>query len=170
MATKTKIKVHCKFDQMEDPSRLKPHPRNPRMHPQAQIDILAKSIKATGWRRSATVSKRSGFLVAGHGAVEAAKVLGCLVPVTRQPFKSKEEEYSFMIADNRLAEISAWNDEELNALLKEIEDSVELTGFSMEQLQDTEASVPTPAPGEDRNLPVQHQCPKCGHTWAGKPS
>lgn len=125
-----KIKVHCHYDKLEDAGKLKPHPRNPRTHPPEEIEALARIIKETGWRRVVTISKRSGFVVRGHGALEAAKLLGCPVPVEIQNFRSEAEEHAHMIADNRLAELAEWNDEELAKLLKDIsKESRGLTGF-----------------------------------------
>jgi hypothetical protein len=43
------------------------NPRNPNVHPERQIELLAKIISAQGWRAPITVSTRSGFVVRGHG-------------------------------------------------------------------------------------------------------
>jgi len=129
-----KPKVHCRYDKLEDAENLKPHPRNPRTHPEEEIKSLANIIKETGWRRPVTVSKRSGYIVRGHGALEAAKVLGCQVPVEMQNFRSDAEEHAHMIADNRLAELAAWNDEQLSKLLSELDTQINLSGFDQSEL------------------------------------
>lgn len=61
------IPIHCSYTDLIDPTELVPNPRNPNQHPKKQIELLAKIIQSQGWRTSVTVSKRSGFVVRGHG-------------------------------------------------------------------------------------------------------
>src|SRR5262245_5749664 len=68
--------VRCAFDVMVGIEKLVTNPRNPNQHPQTQIALLAKVINHQGWRSPIVVSNRSGFIVAGHGRFEAAKLLG----------------------------------------------------------------------------------------------
>ena len=126
------IKIHCKFDRLEPAENLKPHPHNPRTHPAEEIEALARVIRGTGWRRPVTVSKLSGFIVRGHGALAAAKVLGCAVPVEFQDFKDDAEETAHLIADNRLAELAEWNNVELAGLLKSLDGDLDLSGFDLQ--------------------------------------
>lgn len=167
------ITVHCRYDRLEAPAKLKPHPRNPRIHPAEQIQSLAEIIKTTGWRRPVTISKRSGCIVHGHGAVEAAKLLGCPVPIEVQPFCDAAEEHAHMIADNRLAELSAWNDAVLAGLLKELEaeTALETSGFDGTEMEQMLAQLnlqvePVTADTQsrlDQKTPVE--CPKCHHRF-----
>lgn len=54
------------------------------------------------------VSKLSGYIVAGHGRLEAAKELGVsIVPVEYQNFASEDNELTVLVGDNRLAELSS---------------------------------------------------------------
>jgi len=53
-----------------------PHPRNPNKDPAKQLEQLAQVIRHQGWRNAIVVSKRSGFMVAGYGRLEAAEKLG----------------------------------------------------------------------------------------------
>ena len=72
---------------MAKPDDLKSHPDNYNTHPPAQLRALAKIIEEQGWRRPVVVSKLSGCIVAGHGAVMAAIENGQdLVPVEWQEF------------------------------------------------------------------------------------
>lgn len=66
------IPVFCAHDEIVDTLKLVPNPKNPNKHPQEQIELLTRIIKATGWRQPITVSKRSGFVVKGHGRLLAA--------------------------------------------------------------------------------------------------
>jgi DNA modification methylase len=83
---------------------LKPHPKNPNKHSQEQIDRLSVLIKYQGFRHPIIVSKRSGFIVAGHGRLEAAKRLKMTsVPVDFQDFPDDDAEYAFLVSDNAIA-------------------------------------------------------------------
>jgi hypothetical protein len=127
------IPIHCAFDEVVDVASLVPNPRNPNRHPEAQIDLLARIIKAQGWRAPITVSNRSGFVVRGHGRLLAAQLAGWdQVPVDRQDYATEAEEWADLIADNRLAELAEKDDAALLQMLKELEASqaLPLTGYS----------------------------------------
>lgn len=133
------IRVYCAYDEMVDIDKLVPNPRNPNKHPQKQIDLLAKIIKYQGWRVPITVSKRSGFVVRGHGRLMAAQKLGLeKVPVDFQDYANEAEEWADLIADNRIAELAEMDDTMLKDLLQEIDTGaidMELTGFTAEELE-----------------------------------
>lgn len=128
------IKVHCAYDEMWPLVKVVPHPRNPNTHPEKQIQLLAKIIEGHGWRAPITISKRSGFIIRGHGRFAAAQLLGCdEVPVDLQDYESEAEEYADMIADNRIAELSEIDQDELNKLVAELDGmqyDTSLLGFS----------------------------------------
>jgi hypothetical protein len=56
------------------PCELKPDPRNPRKHPRPQVRALARSIEQFGFNAPILVDKQHQ-VVAGHGRLEAAKLL-----------------------------------------------------------------------------------------------
>ena len=64
------IEIHCVYSELRDPRELKPNPLNPNRHSAHQISLLASIIQEGGWRNCITVSKRSGFVVRGHGRLE----------------------------------------------------------------------------------------------------
>lgn len=116
--TEDGFKVFCAFDSLTAIDDLKPNPNNPNKHPKEQIKQLAKIIKFNGWRAPITVSKRSGFIVRGHGRLAAAKELGTTsVPVDFQEYDDDASEYADLIADNQIAELSATDDLMLDNLL-----------------------------------------------------
>ena len=116
--TEDGFKVFCAFDSLMATDDLKPNPNNPNKHPKEQIKQLAKIIKFNGWRAPITVSKRSGFIVRGHGRLAAAKELGTTsVPVDFQEYDDDASEYADLIADNQIAELSAMDDLMLDNLL-----------------------------------------------------
>lgn len=102
------IEVWCAYDKLVKIEELIPHPKNPNTHPQSQIKILAQNIRYHGWRHPIVVSKLSGYIVAGHGRLEAAKELGVsIIPVEYQNFASEDNELAVLVGDNRLAELSS---------------------------------------------------------------
>lgn len=123
---------------MVDNAKLVPHPRNPHKHGNKQIALLAKIIEHQGWRAPITVSKRSGFIVAGHGRLEAAKLLHLeQVPVDYQDFATEADEYAHLIADNRIAELAETDDQLLEQLLAELNSTgldMDLSGFDQAAL------------------------------------
>lgn len=133
-------KIQCSHTKTEDPGALIPHPKNPNTHPPAQVDLLAKVIKHQGWRNPIVVSKRSGFVIAGHARLKAAIALGLdQVPVDYQEFETEADEWTHLVADNKLAELADPNDSMLAELLQELTaDGVdlELTGFGEDDLSE----------------------------------
>lgn len=80
-------------------------------------------IEAQGWRQSVKVSTRSGFIVSGHGRYEAARLLGCPVPVDFQDYPSEAEELADLLADNRIAEMAEMDEKMLAELFAVIDES-----------------------------------------------
>jgi len=167
------IIVYCSHDKIVPLDELKPNPRNYNKHPEAQIALLAKNIKAVGWRHPITVSNLSGQIVAGHARLEAARRLGLSsAPVNFQDFKDASEEMAVLIADNRLAELAEASMPELKDLLLELDTGaldMELTGFDNKAMEDLMTQFHVP----DENKPIdeaamtdtKNECPKCGFKW-----
>jgi ParB-like chromosome segregation protein Spo0J len=130
------IKVFCSHTEMRDPVSLVEHPRNYNTHPAEQIRLLAKIIKHQGWRNPITVSKRSGYVVKGHGRLAAAMLLKCdEVPIDLQDYKDEASELAEMIADNRIAELAEADQDALKGLLLDENFNgfdIELTGFDQD--------------------------------------
>jgi len=120
------------------PGSLKPHPRNPRVHPESAIEKLARSIKEFGWTNPVLVSK-DGFVLAGHARLKAAKEAGIKkVPILHLNLEGKKAE-AYLIADNKLQEDTRWDIPKLKELLVEIDDGdldLKLTGFDEGELKD----------------------------------
>lgn len=146
MNNNTAVEVHCSHSEMVDLFSLVPNPRNPNTHPVKQIELLAKIIKNYGWRHPIIVSKKSGFVVAGHGRREAALLLNLeKVPVDYQDFKNEAEEWAVLINDNKIAELAEMNQEELASLVAELGkdfdfDLLAMTGAEIAELMATSSS------------------------------
>lgn len=85
-------------------SALKPYPRNARTHSKRQVEQIARSIDRFGFTNPVLVDDAM-MIIAGHGRVEAAKLLGLeQVPIVRLSHLNDAE----ILADNRLAEKAGW--------------------------------------------------------------
>lgn len=90
---------------------LKSYPRNPRTHSAKQIRQIAESIKRFGFTNPILMDA-NGSIIAGHGRVEAARLLGIeRVPTIRLDRMSEAEQRAYIIADNKLAENAGWDRE-----------------------------------------------------------
>ncbi len=120
------------------PEDLLPSPNNARVHPPRQLRALAKSIKAFGFL-SPVVTDAKYKLLCGHGRVEAAKMAGLeAIPVVRADALSEAQCRAFMLADNRLSELGAWNRDQVAVELQCIIDlglpEIEVTGFTLNDI------------------------------------
>ena len=161
-------KIYCAHTDVVATDSLIENPRNPYRHPEDQIIALAKIIRHQGWRNPIVVSRRSGFVVKGHGRLLAARMLGLdTVPVDYQDYENEAAEWADMVADNKIAELSNMDEDELNAIIRELDGQIdlELTGFQtseinnilsqIEEMNEVPDSVPLDADNDSTvtNLP-----------------
>jgi len=86
---------------------LKPDPANPRLHSKKQIRQIANSIETFGFNVPVLVDAELN-VIAGHGRLSACRALGWTeVPTLCLDHLTSAQARAFMIADNRLTEISA---------------------------------------------------------------
>lgn len=145
----TPIVVNCRFHELVPVSKLVENPRNPNRHPLAQIEALAKLIETNGWRSPVVVSRRSGFIVKGHGRFEAAKRLATEVPVEFQDYTTEAEEWADMMADNRIAELAEIDVTSLHGLLVDTKAaglSLDAAGFTDAAFLELEKSINVATP------------------------
>jgi ParB-like chromosome segregation protein Spo0J len=125
--------IHCSYTKIENLKNLKEHPRNPNRHGPEQIRLLAKNIKTLGWRHPILVSSLSGYIVAGHARLQAAREIGVkTAPVDVQPFENESDEMAYLVADNKIAELSEIQASKIKQLLDQIKTEdidIELTGY-----------------------------------------
>ena len=116
---------------------LKPYPGNARTHSKKQVKQIAASIERFGFTNPVLVSDE-GEIIAGHGRVAAARLLGWKsVPTLALSHLSDAERRAYVLADNKLALNAGWDREflaiELQGLI-EFDFDVELTGFSLAEI------------------------------------
>lgn len=125
-----------------------PYAKNARLHSDDQVKELAQGIAAYGFINPITINA-DGVIIAGHGRIMAAQMLGYeKVPAQRLTHLSPEEEEALRLFDNKSALNSKWDTEILAEVLGELK-SVgpinglhlsELTGFDARELR----SIMTP--------------------------
>jgi DNA modification methylase len=118
-------------------SVLRPFPRNARTHSKKQVQQIARSIERFGFTNPVLVSD-NGEIIAGHGRVRAAALLGmATVPTIALSHLSEAERRAYVLADNKLALNAGWDSEILSIELQGLIDldfDVTLTGFSLAEI------------------------------------
>jgi len=115
---------------------LIPYAKNARVHDEAQIAQIAGSIKEFGFNNPVLIDKDNG-IIAGHGRVMAARKLGLTeVPTILLDHLNETQRKAYILADNRIAINSTWDNEMLSLELMDIKDDVSLAmlGFSLDEL------------------------------------
>ncbi len=122
----------------KDPAQLLRRDRNPRIHPRRQIQQISASIKEFGFVNPVLVDA-ADRIIAGHGRVEAAKLLGMRdIPTLCVEHLTPAQIRAYVIADNRLAELAGWDRKllalELQDLSVEPSFDVVVTGFETAEI------------------------------------
>jgi ParB-like chromosome segregation protein Spo0J len=141
----------------KDPDQLKKRPRNPRTHTSKQIKQIAASIKEFGFISPVLVDG-SDEIIAGHGRVEAAKLVGMSdVPTVRVDHLTPAQIRAYVIADNKLAENAGWDRElltlELQELSVDLNFDVTITGFETAEVDLLIDELGAEAPDEADQVP-----------------
>lgn len=162
--------------ELRDINALAPYARNPRLHGEGQIEQIAASIKRWGFTIPLLVDE-AGQLIAGHARLEAAKKLELQrVPAMVARGWTDAQKRAYVIADNRLAMNSSWDD----ALLIDELSGLKMTDFDLAALGFTEAELADmigapdaeefgPASEDDQQRLDQKSpitCPECGHVFS----
>ncbi len=119
---------------------LLPRERTPRTHSKKQIRQIADSITAFGWTNP-ILTDGDDRVVAGHGRLAAAKLLGIdSVPTICRSDMTEAQLRAYAIADNRLAENAGWDPALLAIELSYIADldvsfDLTLTGFDLGDIE-----------------------------------
>lgn len=116
---------------------LIPYVNNSRTHSDEQVMQVASSIKEFGFTNPILIDDDGG-IIAGHGRLMAAKKLGLdEVPCIRLGHLSEAQRKAYVIADNKLALNSGWDNDLLKIELMQL-DSIDfdlnLTGFDLSEL------------------------------------
>jgi DNA modification methylase len=118
---------------------LRPAKANARVHSKKQLKQIARSIQRYGFNAPVLVGD-DGEIIAGHGRVEAAKLLDLkTVPTICLAHLNEIERRAYLIADNKIALNASWDQEILASEVQALVDhgiEIEDTGFTI-----TEADI-----------------------------
>lgn len=149
---------------------LIPYVNNSRTHSDEQVIQICSSIKEFGFTNPILTDGENG-IIAGHGRLMAAKKLGMEeVPTIELSHLSEAQKKAYIIADNKLALNSGWDDAMLAiefAELEALDFDLELTGFSLEEIAAFEVEeIPEGLTDEDAvpELPIE-PVTKLGDVW-----
>jgi DNA modification methylase len=124
--------------------KLIPYARNSRTHSDQQVAQVAASIREFGFTNPVLIDSEDG-IIAGHGRVMAARKLGLAeVPCIRLGHLTETQKRAYIIADNKLALNSGWDEEMLGlelADLREADFDLDLIGFDESELGDLMAET-----------------------------
>lgn len=153
--------LSVKYASLTDLAR---YSQNARTHSKRQIRQIAESIRVFGFVNPILIDRKNR-IIAGHGRVEAAKLLGISkVPTICLESLSEEQIRAYIIADNKLAENAGWDKSILAIELQHLltldcaDFDVTITGFEVAEIDGILAEVtdaiemedPVPEPVWDR--------------------
>jgi len=153
-------------------AELIPYARNARKHSDAQVAQIAGSIQEFGFNAPVLIDAANG-IIAGHGRVMAASLLKLeSVPCVRLSHLSDAQKRAYILADNRIALNSSWDEAMLANELQDLhadDVDIELTGFDPGELGkllgfDAGEIEPPESSTEEVNtdsFEMQCKCPRC---------
>jgi ParB-like chromosome segregation protein Spo0J len=149
--------------------QLIPYARNARTHSPAQVEQIASSIQSFGWTNPILIDGENG-IIAGHGRLLAAKELGLSSgPVIELAGLSEAEKRAYLIADNKLALNTGWDEALLAAEVADLQAlgvDLDLTGFEAGEIDDLLAqSGATPSFPDEAPPPPTEPLTRPGALW-----
>jgi len=162
------VDVKCSYEKLESVDKIIPNPKNTNIHTDEQIALLKKLITKHGFRHPLIVSKRSGFLVAGHARLKAAQDIGMTqIPVDYQDFESEAMEFAFLNSDNEVARLAKLDEVALTDAIKELNlpDDFDMELFGIPDFEIPEVEVLEPQCDEDEVPEQVDTRAKLGDVW-----
>jgi ParB-like chromosome segregation protein Spo0J len=118
-------------------AELIPYARNARTHSEQQVQQIAGSIQEFGFCNPVLIDATNG-IIAGHGRVMAAQLLKLeTVPCLRLSHLTDAQKRAYVLADNRIALSSGWDEAMLANELSDLhadEFDMALLGFDADEL------------------------------------
>ena len=120
--------IHVNID------KLIPYANNARTHSEEQIQLIRSSLREFGFINPVIIDNDYG-IIAGHGRVIAARREGITeIPCVKVDHLTEAQKKAYILADNRLAELSEWDEEMLKVEIEQLNDlefDVDLLGFDL---------------------------------------
>jgi ParB-like chromosome segregation protein Spo0J len=118
-------------------AELIPYARNARTHSEQQVQQIAGSIQEFGFCNPVLIDAQNG-IIAGHGRVMAAQLLKLeSVPCLRLSHLTDAQKRAYVLADNRIALSSGWDEAMLANELSDLhadEFDLSVLGFDADEL------------------------------------
>lgn len=136
---------------------LVPYANNARTHCPEQIKLIQSSLREFGFINPVIIDKDNG-IIAGHGRVIAAKKEGFKeVPCIRVEHLTEAQKKAYILADNRLAELSEWDEELLKIEIEQLEGldfDIDMLGFDLSDFVYEENEAESDVSEDDYEEPV----------------
>jgi len=111
-------------------------PANVRRHPERNLEAIRGSLARFGQRAPIVVQRQGMVVRAGNGRVEAARTLGWTHIAAVVVDEGDVEATAFALADNRSAELAAWDEAALHELVAGMDaDLRAVAGWNDEELR-----------------------------------
>lgn len=156
---------------MVPPDALTAYAKNARIHSANQVRRIARSISEFGFL-GVVVADKDNTIIAGHARVEGAKLAGlAAVPVMLAEHLSEAQRRAFVIADNKLSELSSFDRDILATELAEIgllevDFDLTVTGFDASFIELTTDALTVKEAEEDLIPPVEESAvTRLGDLW-----
>jgi len=146
---------------------LKPHPKNPRKHGEAEMKALGESIDRFGFTCPIVVQKSSGLVLAGHARLEALRKRGETEAPVIELDVGVADATAYLVADNQLTIMGAWDFPALEELVVDLK-ALDYDGMGfIADLALPDFSLPIQPENTSKELDpdgfkLDHKCPKCG--------
>ena len=118
---------------------IKPYEKNAKLHPDFQIEQIAKSIKTFGFNDPVAVWNDE--IVEGHGRYLAAKRLGMeMLPIVRLDGLTDEQRKAYTLAHNKITMNTGFDMAKLMTELEQIL-NIEMSDFGFVTIEDVEIGL-----------------------------
>lgn len=137
-----------------DIKTLRLYERNAKIHSEEQVKKIADSIQEFGFLSPCLIDAEHN-VIAGHGRIAAAKLLGReTVPCVFIEGLTDEERRAYTLADNKLFDLGEWNEIVLQEEIEDVEFDFSSFDISSGGVKNDKTEIKDP---EDVI------CPRCGH-------
>lgn len=117
---------------------IKPYENNPRHNDEA-VQYVAKSIQEFGFKNPVILNSEN-VIIAGHTRIKAAEQLGIKeIPCIYASDLTEEQVKAFRLADNKVAEMAAWDFGKLEEELADID--IDMSEFGFEAIKEIEKEI-----------------------------
>lgn len=145
-------------------SDLKPYENNAKKHGKKQLEKLTQSIKEFGFISPVLIDKDYN-IIAGHGRTEAAKIAGLdSVPCVIADGLTDEQRRAYILADNKLAELSEWDKSLVNLELKSLQ-GFDMSTFDLKPLKIEAYGAERERTNDAYNLRLAHESTLTDDYW-----